>query len=1048
MERGKPFPTGSLSNRVHPDNCMRKSDAHLTIYVVQAVQILIFLALSVYYYVSIHIEYLQPLFMWKGISMPFRKTKPKDGQFLVGRDNQLRFFRDAILKPEDPEHNILSISGQGGVGKSTLLRRFLDELRLPEYHEYCLAALVNERQTTPASVMERFADQLREQGHPLKKFDDALTHYKEAVLRIQMSYRDEQEGLVRDVVDVVGSAIEDIPFAGSIVHKGATVFSDIMIERGRMRQFLKDAARLEDPIADLTGAFVRDLNQLTDTLVPISGTWNKRSRRIILCFDTFEQLAPDIAPWLLDHFLEQDVSANIVLVIAGRDSIEASIPDDPKRWLPLLDSGAIYLLSLNVFTEEETRIYLEKRGITDVEQMQQIRQLSRGLPLYLSMLTTNPDGHIDPTAGVVENFLLWIPKQEAQKRQLALNAALFSLPFTKDDIAAFAYAEPERTDLYNWLIGQSFVQYSTQDGRHIYHDIARDLFRRHLYQRSQEDYYAARKALAYYYKKKLEALQAEGNKSIYKSRSWQELVLALIQQVFLLPDEENHLLGIEYVLRMHEYNWRDDELIRILNSFFSNDSGQQVTVHVQSIVKQLLQYMELNPSDHYQQWVAATDALLGNVLRTPIFPSDVIAYLYRRKGRACRILKNYQIALNHFNYAIVLLPNYAKIYNSRGLTYRLMERYEEALTDFDRVLTLDENDAWVFAQRGETYRLMKRYEEAVTDFDKAIALDKNETWILYMRGQTYKLMGRYEETLTDFTRVITLDEKYKWAFAQRGETYRLMKRYEEAVTDFDRAIALDENYAWAFALRGEMYRQMKRYEEAVTDFDRAIALDKNEIWTLYMRGETYRLMGRYEEALTNFGRTIVLDENYKWAFVRRGQTYKLMERYEEALTDFTRAIALDEKYKWAFAQRGETYRLMKRYEEALADFDKEIALGKNSDWKQYDKALIYLLTDQQPLFHDAIHAALDIARSQISRLTSQDNEYYRLEFNAALYLLVDGSTVEAESEYRQLLSECSFISRLQAAASDIEEFLTIQPMNEVAREMLVLVKKRIEEMKL
>src|SRR5204862_6881256 len=108
------------------------------------------------------------------------------------------------------------------------------ELHLAEYHEYCLSALVNERQTTPASVMERFAVQLREQGHPLKRFEDALTHYKEAVRRIQVAYRDEQEVLVRDVVHVVGSAIEEIPFAGGIVHKGATALTDMVLEKGRM----------------------------------------------------------------------------------------------------------------------------------------------------------------------------------------------------------------------------------------------------------------------------------------------------------------------------------------------------------------------------------------------------------------------------------------------------------------------------------------------------------------------------------------------------------------------------------------------------------------------------------------------------------------------------------------------------------------------------------------------------------------------------------------------------------------------------------------------
>ena len=904
--------------------------------------------------------------------MPFKKTKPQDVPFLVGRDDQLRFFRDRILKPEDPTHNIVSLSGQGGVGKSTLLQRFIEELHLSEYHEYCLSALVNERQTTPASLMEHFADQLREHGHPLKKFEDALTRYKEAVRRMQVAYRDEHELLVRDVVHVVGSAIEEVPFAGGIIHKGATALTDLMLEKGRMQQFLKDVARLEDPLADLTGNFVRDLNQLADALVTTSGVCNRRSRRIVLFFDTFEQLASDIAPWLLDHFLELDVSSNIVLVIAGRDSIESSLPDDPKRWLPLLDSDTIHLLSLNVFTEEETRIYLKNRSITDSEQIRQIRQLSRGLPLYLSMLTTNPEGHIDPTASVVENFLRWIPKQEAHKRQLALNAALFSLPFTKDDIAAFSYGEPERSDLYHWLIGQPFIQHSTQNGRYIYHDIARDLFCRHLYQRSREDYYTARKALAHYYQQRLEGLQAEGSTLIYTSDSWEELVFALIQQVFFLPNEESHLLGIEYVLRIYEHTPRDKELIRILHSLSSSEPEHQATIHAQSIVKHLLQYIEIDPKEHYQQWVSATNALLENISRIPTFPSDIIAYIYRQKGHACTLIKDYQSSLVHFNEALTLLPNYTRIYSCRGGTYRLMERYEEALVDFNRVITLDENEKWVFVQRGGTYRLMQRYGEALADFDRAIALVEND-------GQL---------------------------FALRGETYRIMEQYEEAVADFDRAIALDDKYKWALVSRGETYRLMQRYGEALADFDRAIALD----------------------------------DKYKWALASQGETYRIMEQYEEAVTD-------GKNYKWAFSSRGQTYLLMKRYEEALADFDKAIALDKNDDWNWYNKALIYLLTDQQTLFCNALHVALDIARLRIERLTDQEEDYYRLRFNTALYLLADGSIEAAEDEYRQLLSICLIVSRLQEAATDLEEFLIIQPASELARSMLTLAKTRLKEVK-
>ncbi len=124
--------------------------------------------------------------------MPFvRKTDsqgsqpPTDGRKLfIGRTGELLFFVQNILKPEEPTHNIISISGQGGVGKSTLLARFIDEAHAADFKDYCLTAIVDERQITPASIMEKFADQL----HITGDFGKALRQYKEA-LRKQSAER-------------------------------------------------------------------------------------------------------------------------------------------------------------------------------------------------------------------------------------------------------------------------------------------------------------------------------------------------------------------------------------------------------------------------------------------------------------------------------------------------------------------------------------------------------------------------------------------------------------------------------------------------------------------------------------------------------------------------------------------------------------------------------------------------------------------------------------------------------------------------------------------
>src|SRR5690348_10683981 len=146
--------------------------------------------------------------------MPFvKKTDPQGSRpptdvrkIFIGREGELLFFRQNILKPEDPTHNIISISGQGGVGKSTLLARYIDETHAPEFKDYCLTALVDERQITPASIMEKFADQL----HMTGEFEKVLKRYKQTLRNQEAEGETLQETLWQRIPDFAGAAVEGI----------------------------------------------------------------------------------------------------------------------------------------------------------------------------------------------------------------------------------------------------------------------------------------------------------------------------------------------------------------------------------------------------------------------------------------------------------------------------------------------------------------------------------------------------------------------------------------------------------------------------------------------------------------------------------------------------------------------------------------------------------------------------------------------------------------------------------------------------------------------
>ena len=439
--------------------------------------------------------------------MPFVKKTDSEGvqppvearTLFIGRMGELLFFVQNILKPEEPTHNIISISGQGGVGKSTLLARYIAETHTPSFKDYCLTALVDERQTSAISIMQKFADQLRLEG----EFKKAMRQYEEAVLKLKTDQENEtlHDAAIDGVPDFAGAAVEGVPFVGPLLREGVKATAQYLLARYYTNLARGDAERLLDPVADLTRAFVEELNRFVDTTM-VPGSRQAKRRRVILFFDTFEQLADVAAPWLLEYFLQANISSNVVLVVAGRTPIEHSTTN-PKRWLPYFDSETIYSISLNSFTQDETHDYLAERSITDPDRMQTIWQLSHGLPLYLGLLTSNPRGEVDPTKDVVVNFLRLVPEHDQIKRRLTLDAALFSRPFTQDDLEAFKYVlEDERSALYYWLTGLPFVQF--QEGQYRYHEVVQELFSRHLYQRSKKEYYATRRALVNYYQQVLE----------------------------------------------------------------------------------------------------------------------------------------------------------------------------------------------------------------------------------------------------------------------------------------------------------------------------------------------------------------------------------------------------------------------------------------------------------------------------------------------------------------------------------------------------------------
>ena len=808
-------------------------------------------------------------------------------RIFVGRTVELLFFRDHILQPTEPAYNIVSISGNAGVGKTTLLNQVINLVQAPNFKDYILTALVDSRQVSPDSVMTQFVLKLPKKGHVFRQFENILGRYREDLHQQQDQREAEHKDIEQAATGILDTAIGAVPGpVGSVLKPVAgglvQAIFDFFMRKYEDHHRLREASQLDDPMNDLTQTFVAGLNRLA-----------RDGYRILLFFDTFGQLAPTISPWLLDTFLEANIDTNVVLVIAGRAPIEVSTPDGYKRWQKYHDNHNLYSISLKDFTEEETEAYLKIQGITDPGRIHSIWQVSRGLPYYLALLTSNRQGDVDPTMDIVDNFLRRIPDQEQIKRQLVLEVALLTRPFNQDDLVALPNLSGQNIPaLYDWLIGQPFVHRNPRNGRYYYDELAQQLFCRALYQRTTNEYQDIRRVLAKHYQEQCAKLEKEEGREAYGSSEWRELVVALVNQLFLLPDQTSHVQAIGLATRAYVHIRHVGEIVKVLRELSRDQPDNLASPNARAIAAKLQKCIDSDLAS--QDFLEANSYILDEAAHEPSFPPELLATLYLLRGQAYSALHQYNQAIQDYDQAIALAPNDALGYSSRGLAYRLQRDYQRAIQDFDQAITLDVKNAWTFAQRALAYRHLNKYGQAIVDFNHTIVLNPN----------------------------------FAWAYGQRGKTYQLLKNYPQAIQDCDQAIKLNARNAWAFAQRGLTYLWLNEVSQAQADFVRSWEIDPKHITYGWMKVWSEMCQQRTTSGVAEPLEAIaVVDPQSYVAHVCQGTALWLRKSAEQALTELEQAISLESEMWDAHFWKGMVYASLGQDEDATKEVEKALEVG-------------------------------------------------------------------------------------------------------------------------
>jgi TolB-like protein/Tfp pilus assembly protein PilF/predicted Ser/Thr protein kinase len=235
-------------------------------------------------------------------------------------------------------------------------------------------------------------------------------------------------------------------------------------------------------------------------------------------------------------------------------------------------------------------------------------------------------------------------------------------------------------------------------------------------------------------------------------------------------------------------------------------------------------------------------------------PPAYNAYLQGRYFRQLNTKASLEKALQYFEEAVALDPDYAPAWTGLALAYGsqasegytpVTEGYEKARTAVGHALELDPNLADAHAALAFIRRAYDwDWVGADASARRALQIEPGNGAVILGVARVASGLGRLDEAL-DLTRRAAMSDPLNVAIHYRlARYYYFLDRLDEAVAAFTKVLELNPAYPAAHEDLALVYLAQSRPEAALAEMQQ----EKGDLWRLYGLSLLYYALGRHKEA--------------------------------------------------------------------------------------------------------------------------------------------------------------------------------------------------------
>lgn len=349
-------------------------------------------------------------------------------------------------------------------------------------------------------------------------------------------------------------------------------------------------------------------------------------------------------------------------------------------------------------------------------------------------------------------------------------------------------------------------------------------------------------------------------------------------------------------------------------------------------------------------------------------PSSLTAYEYYSKGYDYAWnQKDTDKAIEHYQKAISIDPNYENALFGLGYIYNERKEYRKAIEYYNKLAALYPKKD-VFNNLGLAYSGLEDIPNAEKWYRKSLELDPSYTPPLNGLGLIMYKGKRYREAENLYKRAIQSDPKYYLAYYNLGILYSDLQRDDESIEYCKKAIDINPGYANAMINLGLLYETKKKnYAEAENWYKKAIETEPNNHLSYYNMGFLFsnKEYEKYDvdKAISYYQQAIIAKSDYDLAYFYMANLYVNKKEYQKAVNAYEKAIQIYDKDPSYYNDLGLAYELQKNNVIAEKYYRKAIDVDPKygTAWESLGYALYYQMKDSEAI--EAWKKAVSLGRS-------------------------------------------------------------------------------------